>query len=181
MAEYQVAISDKQLSIARAQFLPRIQLSAFLGLAESSALNNNLTLWSAGGSVLAPIFQGGRLQGNFDNAEAQRLEAAFNYQRTVLQAFREVEDALSNVGTIQDQVDVMSQRLNVAKRSEQLALDRFQSGYSSRHDPLNAKAQRLDVELSAAQLTAQQMNASVTLYQALGAGWGDHLSLSHQR
>lgn len=170
-AEFQVAATDKQLSAARAQFLPRVRLSALIGLAESSVLNNGLTLWSAGGSVLAPIFQGGRLQGNFDNADARRMEAAFAYRRSVLQAFREVEDSLSSAARLQDQSELLDERLAVSKRAEAHAIERFEEGYVPKMEPLNAAANRLSLEISQTRLLAERSSAMVTLYQSLGGGW----------
>src|SRR3546814_10312791 len=76
-------ISDANLRAARAQYLPQVRLSASAGAAISSALSDPVGIWSIGGSILAPLFQGGRLQGQFDAATAQRDQAARSAERRV--------------------------------------------------------------------------------------------------
>lgn len=93
----QLAAADASLSAARKRFLPQIRLTASAGTAFSSALADPITLWSVGGSVLAPLFQGGRLTAQVEAAASQHDQAAAIYQRTVLTSFREVEDAMALV------------------------------------------------------------------------------------
>src|SRR5205085_72616 len=93
-AERTLAASDATLASARAQFLPSLRLTATLGQLAVSSLPNPLMIWSLGASVLAPIFNGGRIQAQVDTAATRREQAALGYQRTVLNAFREVEDNL---------------------------------------------------------------------------------------
>ncbi len=97
-AEAQLAASDAQLAAARAQLLPSLRLSATLGSISSSVLTGDpFTLWGLGGSVLAPIFDGGRLRAQVNASDARREQALVAYEKAVLTAFGEVEDQLATL------------------------------------------------------------------------------------
>ena len=136
----------------------------------SSALGDPISIWSVGGSILAPIFSGGRLQGQFDAATAQRDQAAFAYRKTVLTAFREVEDQLAAIDrlNVQEQA-LMAQRAAVADALRH-ATNRYRAGYSPYLEQLDAQRSLLGVDLALIQLRADRLNAYVALYQALGGG-----------
>jgi multidrug efflux system outer membrane protein len=90
-AEQQLASTDQSLDAARAAFMPRLQITASGGRVDSSILRSGIDVFAIGGSVLAPLFQRGKLQAQADAAAARRDQAAFAYRRTVLVAFREVK------------------------------------------------------------------------------------------
>lgn len=169
-AEYALAATDANLRVARAQFLPQVRLSASAGAAISSALPDPVSVWSIGGSILAPLFQGGRLQGQFDAATAQRDQAAFAYRRTVLAAFREVEDQLAVIDRLGAQeVALLAQRAAVADTLRH-ATNRYRAGYSPYLEQIDAQRALLAVDLAIIQLRADRLTAYVALYQALGGG-----------
>ena len=167
-AEFALVAADAQLRSARAQFLPQIRLSASAGVLLSSALPDPVSLWSLGGSILAPLFNGGRLQGQFDGATARRDQAAFAYRRTVLVAFREVEDQLALIGqqAIQER-SLLAQRAAVSEALRH-ATNRYQAGYSGYIEQIDAQRALLAVDLALVQLRADRLTAYVALYQALG-------------
>ena len=167
-AEYALAASDARMRGARAQFLPQIRLAASAGTIVSSALDDPVAIWSVGGSILAPIFNGGRLQGQFDAATAQRDQAAFTYRRTVLTAFREVEDQLAVISRLNEQeVSLRAQRVAVADAVRH-ASNRYRAGYSPYLEQIDAQRTLLSVDLALVQLKADNLTALVALYQALG-------------
>ena len=169
-AEYALAATDANLRAARAQFLPQIRLSASAGAAISSLLPDPVGIWSAGGSILAPLFQGGRLQGQFDAATAQRDQAAFGYRRAVLTAFREVEDQLAVIDRLTAQeTALLAQRTAVADALRH-ATNRYRAGYSPYLEQIDAQRALLGVDLAIIQLRADRLTAHVGLYQALGGG-----------
>lgn len=169
-AEYSLAATDANLRVARSQFLPQIRLSASAGATISSLLADPVGLWSVGGSILAPIFQGGRLQGQFEAASAQRDQAAFAYRKTVLTAFREVEDQLALIDRLGAQeVALLAQRTAVAEVLRH-ATNRYRAGYSPYLEQIDAQRALLSVDLALIQLRADRLAAYVALYQALGGG-----------
>ena len=170
-AELTLAASDASLAAARAQFLPQIRLSATAGAIASSALGNPVGIWSLGGSILAPLFEGGRLRAGVAGAAARRDQAAFAYQRTVLTAFREVEDNLAAVSRLaQQRTELEAQRTALAEALRH-ARNRYEAGYTSYLEQLDAQRSLLAADLALVQLRTDQINARVALYQAAGGGW----------
>lgn len=172
-AEFLLAASDKNLAAARKRFLPQFRLTAAAGAAFSSLLRDPVTIWSAGGSVLAPLFTGGRLTAQANASAAQRDQAAFFYRRTALVAFREVEDSLAAVKLIDQQVSLASEQRNALEEGLRLATNRYREGYSPYLEQLDAQRGLLGAELALTQLQADALVARVQLFQAMGGGWND--------
>lgn len=172
-AEYQLAATDHNLAAARKRFLPQLRLSSAAGAAFSTLLADPITIWSVGGSILAPIFQGGRLTAQADAAGAQRDQAAFAYRRTALTAFREVEDALAAVRLIDRQILFAQSQRDALAEGLRLATNRYREGYSPYLEQLDAQRGLLGAELSLIQLRADALSARIQLFQAMGGGWTD--------
>lgn len=170
-AEYQLMAADKSLTAARKRFLPRLTLSGSAGAAISSALADPITLWSLGGSILAPLFEGGRLAGATEAAAGQRDQAAFAYRRAVLAAFGEVEDALAAVKRIDEQVTSATAQRDALRAALRRATNRFQEGYSPYLEQIDAQRQLLAIELVLAQIRGDALASRVQLFAALGGGW----------
>ena len=169
--EYQLAASDKNLAAARKRFLPQVRLTSAAGAAFSTLLADPITIWSVGGSILAPIFQGGRLTAQADAAGAQRDQAAFAYRRTALNAFREVEDALAAVKRVDEQISFAQSQRDALAEGLRLATNRYREGYSPYLEQLDAQRGLLGAELSLIQLRADALTARIQLFQAMGGGW----------
>ena len=167
-AEYRIAAADAQMRVARADFLPSIDLGAAAGLVLSDLLADPVGVWSLGGSILAPIFQGGRLQAQLDGATAQRDQAAWAYRSTVLDAFREVEDRMAVLSNLKEQESALeAQRVAVADALRH-ARNRYRAGYTPYIEQVDAQRALLGVDLSLIQVRADELTALVGLYQAVG-------------
>lgn len=166
-AEYQLAASDSSLAAARKRFLPQLRL----GAAFSTLLTNPITVWSLGGSVLAPLFQGGRLTAQADAAGAQRDQAAFAYRRVALGAFRDVEDGLAAVHRLDEQVASGERQRAALAEGLRLATNRYREGYSPYLEQLDAQRGLLGAQLALIQTRSDALAARVQLYQAMGGGW----------
>lgn len=167
----QLAASDAALSASRKRFLPQVRLGLSGGLAISSLLADPITLWQAGGSALAPIFAGGRLRAGVKAAAGQRDQAAFAYRRTVLQSFREVEDALAFIKGVDDQIALARHQRDTLAEGLRLATNRYRAGYSGYLEQLDAQRGLLSADLALVSLETDALTARVQLYQALGGGW----------
>jgi multidrug efflux system outer membrane protein len=170
-AANQLIATDASLSAARKSFLPQVRLSGTAGRAYSSVLTHPISIWSIGGSVLAPLFEGGRLTAQAEVAASQRDQAAAIYQRTVLTSFREVEDALALVKDVDAQLELSRHEVDTLIETLRLATDRYREGYSSYLEQLDAQRELLSAQLTAASLQADALTARVQLYQAMGGGW----------
>jgi outer membrane protein, multidrug efflux system len=171
-AEANIAAADATLAATRAQFLPQIRLSAAGGSVFSTLLRDDpIMIWSVGLSVLAPLFNAGRTQAQVRGAESRRDQAIHAYRRAVVNAFREVEDALAAVDRLQAQhARVAAQRQALAEVLRH-ARNRFDAGYSSYLEQLDAQRALLSSDLALAQIQGDRLSAYVSLYQALGGGW----------
>ena len=167
----QLAATDASLAAARKRFLPQLRLSASAGAAFSTLLADPITLWSVGGSVLAPLFEGGRLRAQADVAAAQRDQAAQGYRRIVLTSFHEVEDALAAVAHLDAQIALARHQRDALAEALRLATNRYREGYSPYLEQLDAQRGLLSAQLSLVGLETDALTARVQLYQAMGGGW----------
>lgn len=170
-AASQLAATDASLAAARKRFLPQVRLTGTAGRAFSSLLEDPITVWSIGGSVLAPLFEGGRLMAQAEVAASQRDQAASIYQKTVLASFREVEDALASVKQADAQLAIARHEVGILVETLRLATDRYREGYSSYLEQLDAQRGLLSAQLAVASLESEALTARVQLYQAMGGGW----------
>lgn len=171
-AEQQVVAADASFAAARDRLLPSLRLSASLGEVFSQSLPNTpLTIWSLGGSVLAPLFDHDLIQSQADAAGAQREQAVQAYRKSVLTAFSEVESALVAVDQLDKQMTEAQAQRDFLAAALHHAESRYRAGYSSYLDQLVAQRALLAAELSLVQLRTDLLNARVTLYRALGGGW----------
>ena len=167
-----IAAADASLAATRAQFLPQIRLSATAGSVFSTLLRNDpIAIWSFGASILAPLFNAGRTEGLVSGAGSRLDQAVYAYRRSVLAAFREVEDSQAAIDRLQAQharVAVQRQALADVLRH---ARNRYEAGYSSYLEQLDAQRALLNSDLTLAQIQGDRLSAYVSLYQALGGGW----------
>ncbi|HMN53697.1 MAG TPA: TolC family protein [Sphingopyxis sp.] len=142
----------------------------WIGVPSSTSVPTSTGIWSIGGSILAPIFQGGRLRGQFDAATAQRDQAAFAYRKSVLIAFREVEDQLALIDRLGAQEQALLAQRNAVAEVLRHATNRYRAGYSPYLEQIDAQRALLAVDQALIQLRADRLSAYVALYQALGGG-----------
>lgn len=167
-AEYRIAAADAKMRVARADFMPSLNLGASAGVALSDLLADPVGIWSLGGSILAPIFQGGKLQAQLDGATAQRDQAAWAYRSTVLDAFREVEDRKVVLANLDEQERALVAQQAAVADALRHARNRYRAGYTPYIEQVDAQRALLGVELSLVQVKADELTALVGLYQAVG-------------
>jgi outer membrane protein TolC len=169
-AESTLVAADATLASTRAQFLPSLRLTASLGRLVVTPLEP-ITIWSLGASVLAPLFDGGRIEAQVNTAGARREQAAYAYRRTVLTAFREVEDNLSAVvHTREQRTHLQAERAALADALFH-AQRRYRAGYSSYLEQLDAQRGVLTADLALIQAMTDELTTLVALSQAMGGGW----------
>lgn len=173
-AERQVAASDAQLAAARTQWLPALRLNASLGRVGASVLRGDpFTIWSLGGSVLAPIFNGGRLQALAQASQARRDQALAAYERTVLAAWGEVEVQLNSREQQQVQWEEAQAQHRAMADSLRITRRRVQEGQASALEERQAERALIAAEQNLATLQAGLLQTQVALYRALGGGWSE--------
>ncbi|MEI9985418.1 MAG: efflux transporter outer membrane subunit [Aliidongia sp.] len=173
-AEAQLHAATADIGAAEADFYPSVTLS---GSTSIQALQfKDLGNWDSRGfgigpGLSIPIFQGGRLHGTLALREAQQQEAAASYQRTVLSAFRDVDDALTAYDAEQRRRDRLVASVAAARRSFDLATTRYRQGLADYLQVLTAQRSVLSEEQQLADSTATIGTNLIALYKALGGGW----------
>lgn len=173
-AERLVLAADASLAAARDQLLPSIRLTASLGAQGGSVarlLRDPVELWSVGSSVLAPIFDAGRLRAQADIAATVRDRALFAYENAVRAGFAETENALAGIDGLRRQLFEAEARSRAANEVLRVARNRYANGYASYLEELDAQRTAFSAETNVLQLRASLLAAHVDLYRALGGGW----------
>jgi NodT family efflux transporter outer membrane factor (OMF) lipoprotein len=173
-AERALAASSASLAAARDQLLPSIRLTASAGLEGASVarlLRSPVELWSVGGSVLAPLFDAGRLRAQAEIAATLRDRALYTYENVVRSAFAETENALAAIDGLQRQLQEAEARRQAANETLRVAHKRYANGYASYLEELDAQRNAFSAENTVLQLRASLLVAHVDLYRALGGGW----------
>jgi outer membrane protein, multidrug efflux system len=173
-AEAQLIAANAQIGVAKADYFPQINLTATGGY-QSSALTSLFTgpagLWSFGGSLVQPIFEGGRIRSNVRFTEARQQEAALVYQQTIQQAFRGVSDALVGYSKDREFREQQEQLTFSAQDAARLSETRYRGGATSYLEVLTNETNYFDAELGLAQAQLNELVALVRIYRNLGGGW----------
>ncbi len=170
-AEQLIVAADRSLDAARAAFMPSIGLGISGGYVDSTLITDPTGIFSIGGSILAPLYEGGRLRAQADVAAARRDQAAYFYRKVALNAFREVEDGLAALQRTTEQERVLRQQRDALAQALVQATGRYRAGYSSYLEQLDAQRGLLSADLSLVQASSDRLSATVSLFQALGGGW----------
>jgi NodT family efflux transporter outer membrane factor (OMF) lipoprotein len=173
-AERAVAAADASLAAARDQLLPSFQFSlstTAYGTGIANLLSSPAGLWNLGGSVLAPIFDAGRLRAQADIAASLRDRAIFAYETAVRNAFAETENALASIRLQNEQIIEAELRRQASGEALRIAHNRYLNGYASYLEELDAQRNLFNAETNVLQLRATLLGAHVDLYRALGGGW----------
>ena len=169
-----IAAANAQVGVARAAFYPHITLGGSGGWQSSdiATLTNVPSLfWSLGADALQPIFQGGRNRANLAAARSAYDASVATYRQSVLTAFQQVEDGISNLQTLSQAAATQAAAVEDARRELAIANHRYLGGITSYLDVITAQTTLLANQRLATQLLGQQMVSSVYLVKALGGGW----------
>jgi len=173
-AEQLLRSANAQIGETVAEFFPKIGLTAFLGKVspELSAFTlGSANAWGIGAEGTGPLFEGGRLVGQYRQAKAARLEATWQYQRAILNAFREVTDALVSRQQLAEVREHQAREVQALEKAVKLSSERYVAGKASYYEVLEAQQQLFPSELNLARTQRDQLLAVVSLYKALGGGW----------
>jgi multidrug efflux system outer membrane protein len=173
-AEAQLIAANAQIGVAKSAYFPQISLTA-TGGSQSSALTSLFTgpagLWSFGGSVVQPIFAGGRIRSGVKISEARQQEALLTYRQTIQQAFRGVSDGLVEYHKDREFREYQEQLAFSAQDAAQLSETRYRGGAASYLEVLTNETNDFAAELGLAQAQLNELVGLVLIYRNLGGGW----------
>jgi len=173
-AEMELMSATARIGEAKAALYPSIKLTGSYGLAStdlSELINPASQSWNIFASLLQPIFQGGALRGKVEVRESQQRQAVYAYEKTLLQALREVEDALVGLRKLGQERQEQRLRATAETQVVELAELRYRGGVSNYLEVLDAQRSLFNAEIDDATIASEHARSLVQLYKALGAGW----------
>lgn len=172
--ERQMAYTNARVGLARTAFYPHVTLSGTGGLesaAITSLFNAPSLFWSLGADALEPVLQGGRNRANLAAARAAYDESVANYRQTVLTAFQQVEDGISNLSTLSQALATQGAAVQDARKALEIANNRYVGGVTNYLDVITAQTTLLSNQRLETQLLGEQLVSTVYLVKALGGSW----------
>ena len=173
-AEAQLAAADANVAAARAALLPAIQLTASAGLASNvlfNFLNGPTAALAIGASLVQSIFDGGRLRAQVEVASSFERELVESYRKSILAALADVESTLATSQRAAEQELLLEQIVRQGRLALRLAEIRYRQGADDLVVVLDAQRTLFQAEDQLAQLHLARLQASVSLFKALGGGW----------
>jgi len=173
-AEDAARAANAGIGITKGSFLPRIGLSALLGAVSprlEDITSSRAGLWSVGTQITGPVFQAGGLRGQYREAEEIWQEARLRYERTALNAFGEVANALV---TRQKLAEMRTQQEHAVRAYDdalKVSTERYTAGKAAYFEVLQVQQQLYPAEVALAHTRRDELEAFVQLYKALGGGW----------
>lgn len=172
--EAQLASATANVGNARAQFFPTIQLTGnggYQSAALVSLFQPHAAFFQLVGSATQPIFDGGRILGNFEFAKARQDELLQTYRKTIIQSFADVDNALFSIKQTTIRLQLQRDVLNASRRAFDLSEQQLRAGTADIVTVLNTQLTLFQAEDALSQAQLARLLAIVSLYQALGGGW----------
>ncbi len=173
-AEQNLIAANARIGVARARYLPTFSLTGLFGQASpelGTLFDSASNHWSIGAGLLGPLFTGGRVRSEVAVSEAVQRQALENYLKTIQTALREVDDALVSVTKRRAELAARGRQVKALRTYAEKARARYDEGYVSYIEVLDAERRLFDAELLEVQARADLYAALVSLYKAMGGGW----------
>ncbi len=174
-AELELAAAKLDVKVARAEFYPSLNISASYGLQafKPSYLFNlpESILYSLAGDLAAPLINRNAIKAEFSNANARQLQALYNYERTILNAYLEVSNQLSKISNIESSFNLKTKQVTALNKSIEVSNDLFKSARIDYFEVLMTQRDALDTKLELIDTKKEQLNAAIHIYRNLGGGW----------
>ncbi len=173
-AEQRLVAANAKIGVAKAAFFPQISLTGNFGaqsLQFSELFAGYSRVWMFGPTITVPLFDAGRNLANLEVTRAQQEQALASYERTIQQAFREVEDALLAHQKIREIRTERERTVGLSREAVELAQLEYLNGKASYLEVLTAQREALNAETALAQTQRNHLLTVVQLYKSLGGGW----------
>ncbi|WP_300979108.1 TolC family protein [Flavobacterium sp.] len=174
-AELELTAAKLDVKIARAEFYPSLDITASIGVnAFKPSYLFTMTeslLYSLAGDLVAPVINRNALKAEYSSANARQIQALYNYERTILNAYLEVSSQMSKISNLEKRYDLRSKQVAALNRSIDVAGDLFKSARADYFEVLMTQRDALESKLELIETKKDQLNAAVMVYKSLGGGW----------
>ena len=175
-AEQNLIAANAQIGIARAQYFPSIKLTGMMGIQSlelNDFLSNPAKIWEIAPSLSVPLFSAGRIAGEIKTAEADQNKTLAQYQKTIVSAFNDTDNALGQAQKAKEQMAYQSKRSAMIEKAYEQARLQYRVGSIAYNDMLIVQQQWLQAKQNYLISRQNGLTAAVNLYKALGGGWKD--------
>lgn len=174
-AELDLAAAKLDVQVAKAQFYPSVGISAAIGYQAFNPTYLVRTpesmLYSLAGELVAPLINRNAIKATYINANAKQIQAVYNYERTIVNAYVEVANQLAKISNLQKSYDLQSKQVEALTQSITISNDLFKSARADYMEVLMTQRDALESKFELVETRKEQMNAMVNVYRALGGGW----------
>jgi NodT family efflux transporter outer membrane factor (OMF) lipoprotein len=171
-AERQLAAATARIGVARADLFPRLAITGGVGTQSSSiGTGQGSHIWSVGPSLYWPLLDFGSLDALVSIADLQTHERLVSYKRTVVDAVRDADTAISTFAAEHDHLRDLDVAMTASERAVSLASQRYDRGLTDFLNVVDAERQEYELEIEYAATQESAADAFVSLYRALGGGW----------
>lgn len=174
-AELDLAAAKLDVKVARAEFYPSFEISAGVGL---QAFNPaylvkmpESILYSLAGDVAGPLINRNAIKAEYYSANARQVQAIFNYERSILNAYLDVSSGLSKIDNLQKSYEIKKQQADALTKSIDISNDLFKNARADYFEVLMTQRDALDTKLDLVEKKKDQLTTTVKLYNSLGGGW----------
>lgn len=173
-AEMDLVAAKLDVKVAKAKFYPSLGISAGIGYRAfnpSYVFKPESLLYSLAGDIVAPLINRNAIKAEYSSANAKQLQAIYNYERTILNAYIEVANQVAKVDNMQKSFNVKSKQVEALNQSVNISNDLFLSTRADYMEVLMTQRDALESKFDLIESKMAQMNAMVNIYRALGGGW----------
>lgn len=173
-AELNLMANKLDVKVAKAYFYPRLFITGAIGFEAFDPaffLKSGSSLYSLAGGLVGPLINRNEIKARYYSANARQIQAVYNYQRTILAAYIEVANQLSNIGNLERSYDLKSMQVQALTESIGISTRLFKSARADYMEVLLTQRDALESKFDLVETKRQQLNARVSIYQALGGGW----------
>jgi multidrug efflux system outer membrane protein len=174
-AELELEAAKLDVKVARARFYPSFNLRGGIGL---QAFNSHYLisspesmLYNLAGGMVAPLINRNAIKATYYNANAKQIQRVFNYEKTILQAYLEVVNQISNIDKLEHSIELKSKEVEALTNSIEISNDLFKSARADYMEVLFTQRDALNSKFELIETKKNQLNAIVNIYRALGGGW----------
>lgn len=174
-AERELQAAGLDIRVARADFFPRLAITGGVGYESYNTkylfLTPQALMYNVAGGLVAPLINRNAIKADYQNANARQLQALYDYQRVILNAFTEVVNQVNGVQNYTSSIGLKRQQVRALERSVDIATNLFQNARVEYIDVLFAQRDMWQGRRDLIDTKQQQLSAIVNAYQALGGGW----------
>ncbi len=173
-AEKTLSASKLDVKVAKANFYPSLNITAGVGYQAFNPaflFNPQSLIYSLAGDLMAPLLNRNAIKAGYYSANAKQVQAVFNYERTILNAYIEVANQVSNISNLRKSYDLKEKQVQALTQSIDISTTLFKSARADYMEVLMTQRDALESKFELVETKMQQMHARVNMYKALGGGW----------